>query len=237
MPAAGFKEFSYSDVNPFWDGQNREAAESVLMASGQASGITPTFRHPPGTVLIKKTGDGKFYLADDQVNADSPAPASVTALETADDDWEDSTLTIKGHWGEETVTLAATDDTDSEVAAAINAHFAALDPEWGPVVASVSGSRVVVTNRDTGHGTWLHVIHNGVTTAFGANGTGDNGTDPIVVVTVAPAELQDANGTAQDFFVQAVRRANFITANLSSLTAEARGILENRGSKFFPLGA
>ena len=39
-------------------------------------------------MLIKKTSDGKYYLATDSTNADSPSAATVSSLEAADDDWD-----------------------------------------------------------------------------------------------------------------------------------------------------
>ncbi len=232
MSVIGIKSFSLDDAAYLYDGQGAVQGNDVLMASGQSSSITPTYRHPPGTVLIKKTGDGKYYVATDQTNSDSPSGATVTALETADDDWEDSTITLRGHWGTLTVTLATTDDTDAEVVSAINAAIAAVAPEQGPVISAVVSNKVVVTNRDVGSGTWLHVLHNGCTTAFGATGTDDTGDDPDVRVSTTWVDLQDLAGTAADGLVPTLTKGRFRTASLSSLTAEARGVLERRGSTF-----
>lgn len=229
----GFKEYNLTDVAFLLTGEGKIGGDDVVVASGQTSSITPDHRHPPGTVLVKKTGDGKFYLATDSANVDSPAAASVSSLEAADDDWEDSTITVTGHWGSLTVTLATTDDTTAEVVAAINAAAAALDPEWGPIVATGSnGNPVVVTNRDVGEGTYLHVIHNGATTAFGASGTDAVGTDPEVRVTAYWCDLKDLEGTATDALVPTLVAGHFDESELSGLTAEAKAILQKRGSRF-----
>lgn len=234
MPAIGFKSFENEDVAFLVDGQvPTQRGSSVLMASGQTSDVTPDHRHPPGTVLIKKTGDGKYYLADDLTNADSPSAASINTLITnpGSGGW-DGNLIISGHWGDLTVALSG-DNTDAAVAAAIIAAAAALNPEGqAPITAADASGSVSISNSDVGSGTWIHAYHATVTTMLGANGTGDNGEDPDVRVTNGWAELKDLNATAQDYSVPTVLAGHFRTSALSSLTAEARGVLERRGSRF-----
>lgn len=227
-----FQSFEFADKAFLVDGQGAPVrGDTVLMASGQTSSITPTYRHPPGTVLTKKTGDGKFYLSTDTTNADAPAAASVTALITnpGSGGW-DGTLNLKGHWGSLAVTLSS-DDTDNAVRDAINAAFAALDPENGPAVATVSGSRVVITNRDTGKGTYLHAVHATVSAMFGASGADDRGTDPVVLVTSDFVDLQNLNGTAVDREVPTIKKGRFRLTELSGYTAEALAVLERGGSE------
>lgn len=238
MPV-GIQSFQLDDVNPLYDGHNTQKGNDVVMASGQASSLTPTTRHPPGTVLIKKTSTGKYYLSTDVTNCDSPSAASVNTLITnpGSGGW-DGDLVISGHWGSLTVALSGA-NTDAAVAAAIIAAAAALNPEsQAPITAADATGSVSISNVDVGSGTWIHARHTTVTTMLGANGTGDNGTDPDVRVLADFCDLADINGTAADSNpTPTYTRGNFRTASMASMSAEARGVLERRGSNFYPLGA
>lgn len=228
-----FESYELEDVAYLLDGQGAPVqGTSVLMASGQASSLSPTTRHPPGTVLIKKTGDGKYYLATDITNCDSPTAASINTLITnpGSGGW-DGNLVISGHWGTITVALSG-DNTDAAVATAINTAVAAVNPEHGPIVAADATGSVSISNRDVGSGTWIHAYHTTVSAMFGANGTGDNGEDPDVRVTSEFVQLSNLDGTARDKRVATLMSGRFRTSALSSLTAEARGVLERRGSYF-----
>lgn len=209
---------------------------AVLENTCADSGSTPTTRMRPGNVIVKRASSGEYVEANDS-NGDRCTPAAVTALETADDDWESGVIRITGHWGTIDVTLAGTDDTDAEVVAAINTALAAVDPEQGPCKASVSGSRVVITNRDKGAGTYLEVYHTTVSTAFGAAGastTMDVGEDAdyLVIDEGEYPDMVDEQGTARSAPVRTLQRGNFVTANLINLTSEARAVLSRRGSRF-----
>lgn len=238
MPAVGFNSFEVAPVAYLVDGQARIKGNDALMASGQASAISPTHIHPPGTVLVKKTSGGKYYLANDQSNGDRNVAASVTALITnpGSGGWDVSAgLIVKGHWGSLAVTLSG-DDTDAAVAAAIIAAAAAANPEsLAPVTASVVGSRVVVTNADKGPGTSLEVYHSGVAGVFGAAGAATTYGYPTVAdyrVTDDYARLQALDGTAQDFLVPTLKAGHFRLSALSNLTPEAKAVLASRGSIF-----
>ena len=229
----GFKEYNLEDVAFLLTGEGEAADADVIMASGQTSSLTPNHRHPPGTVLQKKTGDGKFYLATDQANADSPDAASINTLITnpGAGGW-DGNLVIKGHWGTITVALSA-NDTDAAVAAAIIAAVAAQNPETqARITAADATGTVSITNLDVGEGTYLHAKHATVDAMFGANGADDVGTDPETVVTSYWAELKDLEGTATDARVPVVRAGHFDESALSSCTAEAKTILQKHGSRF-----
>src|SRR3990167_7111326 len=181
----------------FLDDSLSVAGPGLTIDSGESdSGNTPTFRLRRGHVMALRTSTGR-YIGPDDANADAQAAAAVTALITNPGAaaW-DGTVTITGHWGSVAVTLSS-DDTDAAVVTAINAALAALNPEWGPAVATVAASRVVVTNRDVGAGTWLHCVST-VSTMYGASGAGANGTDPQVYITADESgNLQDINGPAR----------------------------------------
>jgi len=234
MPAIGFSSYDFDDVAYLIDGQGApQRGNDVLMASGQTSALTATHRHPPGTVLVKKTSSGKYYLADDSTNADSSAAASVnTAITNPGSGGWDGTLNITGHWGSLAVTLSA-DDTDAAVAAKIIAAAAAANPEsQAPVTAADATGTVSITNTDVGAGTWLKAEHATVATMMGTGGADANGTDPDVRVTTAFAELKNLSAVAQDWMVPTLTKGNFRTSALSNLTAEAQAVLTRRGSTF-----
>lgn len=232
MTGIGFNSHEYEDVSFLKDGQGAPVAgPTVLMASGQTSAISPNTVHPPGTVLVKKTGDGKFYLGTDTTNGDAPAAASINTLITnpGAGGW-DGDLVIKGHWGTLTVALSG-DNTDAAVAAAIIAAAAAVNPEYSPITAADATGSVSITNKDTGKGTYLHAVHATVTTMLGASGADARGTDPEVVVTKDFADLLDRQGTAQDAQVPTYSKGRFLLAGLSGYTAETLAVLERGGSE------
>lgn len=229
----GFKSYNLEDVAFLLTGEGKKGGDDVVMASGQTSSLTPNHRHPPGTVLGKKTGDGKFYLATDSANVDSPAPASInTAVTNPGSGGWDGNVVISGHWGTITVALSS-DDTDADVAAAINAAVAAQNPETqARITAADASGSVSITNLDTGEGTWLHAAHATVTTMFGSGGADAVGTDPDYRVTTYWAELKDLEGTAVDAMVPTLLAGHFDGSELSALTAEAKAVLQKRGSRF-----
>ena len=221
------------DVPYLINGLHSVGSEDVLMASGQVSSLTPTTRHPPGTVLAYYTAGAEYVLATDS-NADTGDAASVRSLITnpGAGGW-DGNLLISGHWGSLTVALSA-DDTDAAVAAAIIAAAAAVNPEGPQITAAdeVADSVVSITNKDVGADTWLKVTHATVATAFGANGATDAGTDPEIRVTTHYAELADIDGTAKDDMVPCLYAGYFDESNLVALTAQAKAVLTRRGSRF-----
>lgn len=236
MPAIGFNSFSVDPVAHLVDGQARLAGNDVPMASGQASALTPTSLHPPGTVLVKKTSGGKYYLATDQSNGDRNTPASVATLVTnpGSGGW-DGDVVIKGHWGSLTVTLSGA-NTDADVAAAIIAAIAAQNPESkARVTAADTTGEVTFTNLDSGPETWLSVHHATVTAMFGAAGASTTfgyPTNADYRVTDGYARLADIKGTAQDFLVPTLKAGHFRLSALSNLTPEAKAVLASRGSIF-----
>jgi hypothetical protein len=228
MTVFAHESFSLADVAYLYDGQGLKQGDDVLLASGQTSSITPNHRIPRGTVVVKKTSTGKYYLADDASNGDRNTGAVVTASETADADWKSKTITLTINGREVvTVTLGAGDDTDAEVKDALNAD--ATFKLWA--VASVAGSRVVITSLQTGADVVMKITSN-LSTAFGANGTSAQGVDADYRVTHLPVDLKDLNAAAVDGTVPTVVAGRFRSSVLSNATAEAKAVLTRRGSQF-----
>jgi hypothetical protein len=216
---------------------NPQPDSITLDSSNTDSGSTPAHRFREGNVVVYKTSAKTFVEADD-ATGDQQTPAAVASLVTnpGGAGWN-GTLRITGHWGTIDVTLSG-DNTDAAVAAAITAAVAAQNPETqARITAADTTGEVTITNMDKGAGTWLHVVHTTVTTAFGASGTSAAGTDPDVRVTAAKADLKDDEGTAINADVVAYRTGHFYLPNLvtggaAGIPAQARAVLEKRGARF-----
>lgn len=200
---------------------------AVIDSSNTDAGSTPTTRMRPGNVLVKRTSTGRYIEANDS-NGDRNAPASVSASETADTDWQNAVITVTVDGGVSfSVTLGAADDTDAEVVAALNGNavFAAN------CKADVSGGVVRIRTLEAGAHKHLTVSAD-LATAFGSAGTSGNGTDADYVVQLPYVDLEDENGTATHAEARVARVGHFDESQLINLTAEARATLSRRGSFF-----
>lgn len=209
--------------------RGKEADTTVVLDSTNTdAGNTPATRFRPGNVVILRTSTGRYVEADD-TNADAMLPATVSAAETADTDWQSATITLALNGGPgHTVTLGAADDTDAEVVTALNgdAGFAAL------YIADESGGVVRIRTRQAGEGLNL-LVTSSLATAYGASGTEGLGSDPAVGVTEHVVDLVDENNVAINEMVTISRvNADYDTSQLISLTNEARIVLERNGCTF-----
>jgi len=215
--------------------------EDITLDSGNAdAGNTPTWRFRDGNVVVLVTATGRYVEADDAAG-DVNQSASASALETADVDWQSTTITVRlgGKGGLSfDVVLGAADDTDAEVVTALNANatFAAH------CLADVDGGVVRIRTRRAGADQNIHVTSS-LATAYGASGIGANGTDADYRVTTISTELQDENGTAIHAPVENLLAAHFdeselivggaaATADTTGAWAEARAVLSRRGAIF-----
>jgi hypothetical protein len=235
MSAPGFKSFSISDVAYLVDGQRTVQGSDVVMASGQASGITPDHRHPPGTVVVKESGNGKYYLAsgaDGASAGDINTTASLVSDEAADTDWDGTTITAEVFYADGTtasaaVTLAGTDDSTSEVVTALNGNAAFANH----FVAS-GADAAVLTIASRVKGNVRIKVTSSLASAFGASGKTASGTEADYRVTADFAELKTTEAVAQDYAVPTLLAGHFRESALSGLTAEAKSVLLRRGSLF-----
>lgn len=203
--------------------------KTVTVDSGNVdSGSTPTSLLREGNVLVKRTSTGRYVEGNDS-NGDANTQASVSASETADADWQDATVTINVDGVDiVTVTLASDDDTDSEVADALNANaiFAAN------CIADVSSSRVRIRTLRAGADVSLKVTSS-LSTAFGASGTTDSGEYADFVVLAKPTHLIDEAGSAAHSSASVVYSGGRLReANLINLTPEGKRALLAKGFTF-----
>ena len=229
MPAAPGMDSYQLDFPAFLvDGQLTMQGDDALVASGQTSAITPDHRIPQGTVLVKRTGDSKFYLADTATNGDdrntAPALTSSSHADTL------GALVIVGNHGTISVTTSTGTGTEAENATDLNA-----DAAFAAHYDATSGAgELTITARATGAEEWFYVD---ATSADGFGFTeGDagkaQGTDAEYVVTTFPADLKDSEAAAVDALAPCLTRGHFRESKLSNLTGEAKAVFLRRGSLF-----
>lgn len=227
MTAIGFKSFQIDDVPFLVDGELTAQGNDVVIASGQTSSLTPSYRIPPGSVVVKKTSGGKFYLADNATDGDRNAAPSITTSGHADGN---GVIKITGNRGTFSVTTSTGSGTEANNATDLNAdaNFSAH------YVASSGGGELTIAARATGAEEWFYVHADTMATAGFAEGVANavSGSDADYRVTAAHVDLEDMNGSATDAVVPTLLRGKFDESELSNLTAEAKATLIRRGSRF-----
>jgi hypothetical protein len=206
--------------------------ESVTLDSSNTdAGSTPTHRFRPGNVVVKRTSTGRYVEANDG-NGDVFLPPVVSSAEAADTDWDGTTITVYMN-GDlvDTIVLAGTDDSTSEVVTALNTSFAA---ENVPLVAAGADAAVLTI---TMHAPGSLRVESTLATAFGtAGGAGsyaeDSSEDGDFRVVLEHVDLKDEEGTAIHADALVARTGHFDASNLINLTAAARAVLKRRGAKF-----
>jgi hypothetical protein len=199
----------------------------ISEATNVDAGSSPTTLLRPGNVLLRDAATGKHF--DDADSGDASAPASVTALQTADANWASKSVEVyKNGALVTTVALGGADDTDAEVVAALNGNA----PFRANFLASVDAARVKVQALEAGSHVAIKVVMPALAAAFSASGTEGRGTDGDYAVTVEYANQLTPLGTAADVKVHAVGRGHFDESNLIGLTADAKSVLLRRGSRF-----
>lgn len=234
---AGFTEQALTDKRYLKTGELTKKGPGAVLAAGETSDLTDTAEHPPGTVIVLDSNDGKHYRADSVNGGDRAAAASVQSLEAPDGDWANATITIGVYYPDGTtiekdVVLGAADDTIAEVVAAIQAD---KDLE-GHIVPSDSGAADLLVITTVKKGAVRLTVTSTLASAFGANGQTDGGTEAKYLVTTHWAYLKGpgANGglVDRDYTVPTIRAGDFDTSELSGLTEEARAYLTRMGSQF-----
>lgn len=190
---------------------------------------------PAGAVVVKKTADGLYYLADDGVNGDRNTAAAIDSLEKPDADWKSKSITWavtypdgKAFGG--TVTLGADDDSIAEVVTALNgdAAFAAH------LVASDAGASDLLTITTVAKGKVHLALSSDLATVYGDGVTlEDEGAEADYRVTYEQRDLTKPGGAARDSsFVPTLLAGHFDESSLVGLTVEAKAVLMSRGSLF-----
>jgi hypothetical protein len=224
------------------DQQHHIQGSDVRVAGGQTTDASPTYRVEPGMVVVKESGDGLYYLSDgaDGVSAgDINTAAVVTSKEAPDADWKDKTLTWSVRYAGQTIggTIAgsgADDDTIAEWVTLLNADigFAAH------LVASDNGGDdlLVITTRAKGRVS-LRVsmdLDTAFTTDDGASSSGtDEGGEADYRVITQHGDLETISGAATPSKMLATLTCgHFRESAMQHMSAEAKAVLEGRGSKF-----
>lgn len=236
MGAPGFYATRLEDVAILRRPDAVKIGRNATLTSGMTcSRMSPTYRLPPGSVVVKKTSTGKFVHSTDP-SGDRNSGAVVTSAEVPDGDWASKTitLTIDGR-PIVTVTLGGSDDTTSEVVTALNANptFAAYATASG-----ADGAVLTVTSKATGAGVNMKLTSN-LLTAFGSAGKDAAGVDADYRVTREFADMKDRDGNAIEpstmTYLAGCFNANEFAVDGngdSTLTGEAEAVLARRGSTF-----
>lgn len=188
---------------------------------------------PAGAVVVKKTADGLYYLADDGVNGDRNTAAAIDSLEKPDADWKSKSITWAvtypdGKVFTDAVALGADDDTIAEVVTALNANVAFR----AHLIASDSGAADLLTITTVAKGRVHLALSSDLATVYGDGVTlEDEGTEADYRVTYEQRDLTKVGGAARNSsFVPTLLAGHFQASALTGLTAEARAVLESRGS-------
>lgn len=194
---------------------------------------------PAGAVVVKKTADGLYYLANDAANGDRNTPAIVTSAEKPDADWKDKTITWTlfhpdGSVEEGSVLLDNDDDTIAEVIAALEANvefdarFTATD--------SGAGDLLVITTRKKGRvGLKVSIdLDTALATDDGATSSDEGeGAEADYRVVNEQRSLVSIGGAARDSDpVPTLLAGHFDESELTGLTLEAKAVLMGRGALF-----
>lgn len=231
----GFKSYDLVDVAFLLTGEGKKGGDDALIASGQTSGLTPTHRIPPGTVVVKRTGDGKFYFADTATNGDD-RNTQATRTSTIDiTDPKSTTFKWKYKGGtEQTFTAGGGDDDVDKLITAMNGD----DNFQAQLVASKTGSKLVIKSKDAGADVYFRITDGTLNDLGGAQATfADNtdataGADADYRVTTYWCDLKDVDAVATDAMAPTLLAGHFDESVLSNLTAEAKAVLIRRGSRF-----
>lgn len=238
---AGFNEFDMAQRAYLIDGSRTKQGNDVIVAGGQTTDYPASGgkRIRAGSVVVKETGDGLYYLADGADGAsagDINTVALVSSAEAPDADWASKVITWSvfypdGRIVSDSVTLGAGDDTVAEVVTALHAnvnfrnHLLATANTILEVRALVKGAVRVRISVD-------------LTTAYGTiDGTSSYteavGTEADYRVITQDRDLVDLDGaSAPSRPVSTLLAGRFDESEMSHLSNEARAVLQGRGSTF-----
>lgn len=222
----GFNEYSHEDRAFLLSTAGMRAGKDALLASGQTQAASPGPDHRlyPGSVVVKDTGAGKFYLADDATFGDRNGVAKLTTsgyiVGLGD-------VIIVGNRGTISVTLTTGTGTATEARDDLNADDAFGDH----FVASESGGELTITARETGVDEYFHIDPASADRGWAEGETNAaRGDDAEYRVIDEVADLKDLEAADVDYLARTLRAGHFSSALLLNATAEALAVLERRGS-------
>lgn len=202
-------------------------AEDVVLDHSVRGLTPPEYRIPAGTVIVRRV-QGANWVDAEHPAADRGEPASVVSLVAPDAAWANTVLTVSYTQGLGfPVLLDAAATTTAAVVDQLN-----LNPGFaGSFIADDLNGLVRIRSRGPG----AHVrilVESSLPAAFGPNGTVACGRTADFRVTDKLVEVRDLVGNPIDVIVPTLWVGHFHTAQLLHLTAEARAVLEARGSRF-----
>ena len=192
---------------------------------------------PAGAVVVKKTADGLYYLANDASNGDRNTAAEVRSAEAPDADWKDKTLTWTVYYPDGTIvegSVAASggdDDTVGEWVTLLNADAAFA----AHLTASADTELVVATKAKGRVGLKLSLdLDTGYATDDGSSSSDtDEGTEADYRVVMEQRSLVSLTGASRDSDpTPTLLAGHFDESELAGLTDEAKAVLIGRGSIF-----
>lgn len=238
---AGFNESELAHRAFLIDGSRTKQGNDVIIKGGQTTNYPASGgkRIRAGTVVVKESGDGLYYLADGADGAsagDINTAAVIRSAEAPDGDWASKVLTWRVYYADGktyggTVTAGAADDTVAEFVTLLNANTA-----FGAHVVASADTELVLTTVAKGI-VRLYVSMN-LDTAFatddGSSSSDEQtGTEADYRVITQDRDLIDVDGASFDSRpVSTLLAGRFDESELSNLSDEARAVLQGRGSTF-----
>ena len=203
--------------------------QDVVLDPGVRSPLDPPYRIHPGTVIVRAQASKRFVAANDPTGQRNQ-PASVSALQPADNTWAGATVTVSRAPGlGVTVVLAQNTATNAGV---VNRLSQDRDFSANFVADEDANGNVRIRTRAAGADQHLHV-QSSLDAAFGPEGQAGYGTDADYRVTIDRAvEVQTTDGKPAEAVVPNLMAGHFKTDQLLHFTPEARVVLARRGSIF-----
>lgn len=219
------------------DGQFSKQGADIRLKGGVTTDFPTTGDKimPPGAVVVLKTSDGLYYLANDTSNGDRNTAAAISSLEKPDADWKSKTITWAvsypdGSVFSGTVAAGTGDDTVAEFVTLLNSDedFAAH------LVASDAGATDLLTITTLAKGRVGLSLSCDLSTVYGDGVTlTDYGAEADYRVISEQRDLTAIGGATRDSdTVPTFLAGHFDESELTGLTPEARGVLISRGSIF-----
>lgn len=222
--------FTRKDNNFLVDGQRTVQGQDVTLAQAQTSSFYSAQPHwiPEGTVIVKDTASGKYYLSDDGVNGDRNAPASLQTVGFAATPGGDVVLVYKGG-----LTLTVTNTTGGGAVDDYVTDLNADDAFKSLFVADNNGGQLRIRTRAAGHEEWFYAdaaTSDGLGFAEGeANAV--RGTTADYRVTAKLVSLKDISAADADASVSTLIAGRFKESLLQNATPEAKAALVANGSE------
>ena len=225
----GVYESELERRNPLVNDQALVRGQDVVLDPGVKSPLDPPYRIHPGTVIVRAQASKRFVAAHDPAGQKN-RPASVSALQPADNTWAGQTVTVSQAPGlGVTVVLAQNTATNAGV---VNRLSQDRDFSASFVADEGPNGTVRIRTRAAGADQHLHVTSS-LDAAFGPDGVAGHGTDADYRVTIDRAvEVQTTDGKPAEALVPTLLAGHFKADQLLHFTPESRVVLTRRGSIF-----